>query len=263
MRSTKPALKDQDLLNFLKEKYCAQPAGRREIIVSHVITLWKEFRPFANLEFYNHLMSGNRGSYQQRYWEMLLARHLKSAGHKIRRKSSGPDFEFQFKDKTVWVEAVAPDRDQDIDLYYQRELREGGGYHTADIFQLRWTQAINDKVEKFAKYLCNGMIGEDDICVIAINSGLLGSSGMTGKSDYPILIDVVFGAGAKYVRIDRNSMTIVEQAYEREPFIMKRKEFEPDSGFEAVFPRRPIAAHQRYRSFGRHAGTIRMDDRRI
>ena len=48
----------------------------------------------------------------------------------------GQNSEFQFKDKTVWVEAVAPDRDQDIDLYYQRELREGGGDHTVDIFQL-------------------------------------------------------------------------------------------------------------------------------
>ena len=39
------------------------------------------------------------------------------------------------------------------------------------------------------------MIGEDGIGVIAKKLWAYGRSGMTGKSDYRILIDVVFGAG--------------------------------------------------------------------
>lgn len=71
-------------------------------------------------------------------------------------------------------------------------------------------------------YLDKGQVCTNDICVIAVNAGLLGSSGMTGKSNYPVLIDVVFGAGAEYAVIDRDFMKIVEQGYKRELVVTNR-----------------------------------------
>jgi hypothetical protein len=70
--------------------------------------------------------------------------------------------------------------------------------------------------------LKEGKVAPDDVCIIAVNSALLGSLGMVGKSDYPALIEVAFGAGSEYVSIDPTSMKIVDTGYRREPIIKKK-----------------------------------------
>jgi hypothetical protein len=217
-----------ELRSYLEQRCVRLSEENRQGVISHVLSLYEAWSDtFADPDFdgalRNALQNGNDAEFQQRYWEMFLAHHLKQAGHKIDRKKSGPDFWFDMDRRKIWVEAVAAERDKngEIDAFYRAEMSNGGGWFYADPFHLRWTQAIREKVNKYAHYLEKGIVGADDICVIAVNSGLLGSLGMVGKSDYPALIEIVFGAGEEHAVIDPASMKIVDQGYKREPAIMK------------------------------------------
>jgi hypothetical protein len=211
-----------ELISWLEVRYAALPEKRRSRVIPHVRSLYEAFGSFADRDF-DKCLQADDASFQQRYWEMFLAQHLRQAGHKIDRKKSGPDFWFESDGRKVWIEAVAAERGTggEIDAFYSTELANRGGWFRGDIFHLRWTQAIRDKVNKYAHYLKNGKVAPDEVCVIAVNSALLGSLGMVGKSDYPALIEVVFGAGPEYVSIDRATMEVVDSGYRREPVIKK------------------------------------------
>jgi hypothetical protein len=173
--------------------------------------------------FVTDFASGDQAKFQQRYWELLLAHHFISMGYELTRKRAGPDFGFEMNGKQVWIEAVAPGRDKEknIDRYYEEEARNGGGWFCAEVFHLRWTSAIAFKIHRYTDHVRRKLVSEDDIYIIAVNSALLGSLGMTGKSDYPTPVEVVFGVGAEYALVDVGSRNIIEQGYRREPMIMK------------------------------------------
>jgi hypothetical protein len=205
------------------QRYRHLPDDRRFRTARHVSCLYEQQQgllgdPGFNKEF----LDGDNAKFQQRYWELLLADHLTKIGLNVTRNESGADFKLELDGKTIWVEAVAPTPSDDIVEYYQDELRNRGGWHQADIFYLRWTQAISEKVNKFRTYIDRGRVDPTDVCIIAVNWGLLGSLGMTGKSDHPVAVDVLFGAGAEYAVIESSSMTIVEQGYRREPTTTKK-----------------------------------------
>ncbi|HWX26607.1 MAG TPA: hypothetical protein VNZ53_04105 [Steroidobacteraceae bacterium] len=217
-----------ELRSYLERRCAHLSAQNRERTISHVLSLYEAWSDtFVDPDFEGALRTALRKDngieFQQRYWEMFLAQHLKQAGHRIARKKSGPDFWFEVDGKKIWIEAVAPERSADIDAHYRAELLNSGGWFHADPFHLRWTQAIREKVNKYSEYLKKGIVDKTDVCIVALNAGLLGSLGMVGKSDYPALVDVVFGAGAEYAVVDRASMKIVDQGYQREPVIMKGK----------------------------------------
>lgn len=206
------------VIESVGQRYRHLPDELRFRIASHVACLYERLQGlFADPGFNTEFLDGDNAKFHQRYWELLLATHLTEIGIKIARNRSGPDFGFELDGKKMWIEAVAPNRSDDITTYYQNELRNGGGWHLADIFYVRWTQAIMEKIKKFRADVDKGRVGPTDICIIAVNSGLLGSLGMTGKSDYPIAIDVLFGVGAEYAVIEPHTMTIVEQGYRLEP----------------------------------------------
>lgn len=210
------------LIESLTRRYEHIPEERRNKIICDISLLHDEVKNLvADPTFNKALLNGDKAAFQQRYWEMLLAHHLMQIGVRVSHESSGPDFGFALDGRRIWIEAVAPDRSQDIDNLYKLEAENRSAWFKADIFYLRWTQAIIEKINKFTIYINQGRIRAGDICIIAVNSGILGSLGMTGKSTYPILIDVVFGVGAEYVTIDQYSSVVIDQGYRIEPTVAK------------------------------------------
>lgn len=217
------SLDGKALIESLAKRYSHLPDESREKTVSRIASLYDETKLLlVEPGFTYELLNGDEAKFQQRYWEMLLAYQLGQTGARLTHERSGPDFCFELDGRKIWIEAVAPNRSPEINDYYNTEILNRGGWIAADIFALRWTQAITQKIEKFGRYLNKGQVRASDICVIAVNSGLLGSLGLTGKSDHPVLIDVVFGTGAEYALIDVNSMTIVEQGRKREPTVTNK-----------------------------------------
>lgn len=211
------------LINSLTRRYEHVPGGRRAIIIRDVVLLYEETKHLlADPSFNEELLKGDAGKFHQRCWEMILGRHLIKMGADIIRKRSGPDFGFGLKGRTIWIEAVAPNRTDAINDYYRAEALNRGGWFSADIFHLRWTQVLDGKITTYATYLEKGWVGPNDICIVAVNSGLLGSLGMMGKSSFPAPIDVLFGVGAEYAVINPDLMTIVDQGHRLEPSILNK-----------------------------------------
>lgn len=217
---------------FLKEKYKNLSNSRSDSIISHIEDALDKYTPYIEKGFLNGLLGGNAAQFQQRYWEMVLGLHLAQLFTLVPKMNpQGPDFQFRLDGRVVNVEAVAPDKSVAITEWYKQEAREGANWFSPDVFHLRWTQAIKEKSDKFSKYRCDGSVSLSDICVIAVNSGLLGSLGQEGNSDYPAIVDVVFGVGPQYAKIDAQTMVIVESGYRREPCIKKNENTQVPKSF--------------------------------
>jgi hypothetical protein len=168
-------------------------AGRR--ITAHIEELWKEFVKIADPKTARHaakeLCSEDRNKYYQRYWEILLGRHLQLCGLSPRATSKGPDFHATRDQLTIWIEAVAPTKGTEQILVAPDEMLSSNylnipSYQTDHYAILRrWTQVLKDKYEKLQDYLDSGMVKPDQACVIAINSCLLWESddALHGPSD--------------------------------------------------------------------------------
>src|ERR1700687_2316210 len=115
--------------------------------------------------------------FHQAFWEMYLAASLLEVGlpllPRTERKSpsSGPDLLIA---PNIWVEAIAvtpgagpdavPDHSNDFGKAYDVPDRE---------LRLRLVSGMTEKRNKFESYRKKGLVGPDDVCVIAINGAML------------------------------------------------------------------------------------------
>ena len=111
------------LTESLARRHGHLPDEIRARTVFHIASLYDETKHLlADSGFDNELLNGDKAKFQQRYWEMLLARHLRQIGARITHERSGPDFGFEMDGRKIWIEAVAPNRSSDIDDYYRAEM---------------------------------------------------------------------------------------------------------------------------------------------
>jgi hypothetical protein len=216
-------LDDEKAKKIIERKFESSPNKAR--IVQDIMDLLHSYEPYFESGFVRELFDGGDTKFQQRYWEMVLGLHLSKLS-KLSSKPNpdGPDFQLSLAGRTVQVEAVAPERTKEINAWYASECANGGNWFDATPFHLRWTQAISSKSEKFRNYLLQNIISPTDVCVIAVNSGLLGSLGFCGHSDYPAVVDVVFAAGPEYCTLDAATLKPLESGYRHDPDIEKHSD---------------------------------------
>jgi type I restriction enzyme S subunit len=135
---------------------------------------------------------------------MMLARHLDALGHRLTSLDHGPDFRFEHRGLTVWVEAIAPEPKglpADWMAAPVREFKVGTFPHNEIL--LRWTAAFKEKWEKLGKYRKDGIVADNDAYVIAINGCQLGALPLNdGISGLPFAVEAVYGVGPLKVSID-------------------------------------------------------------
>ncbi len=164
---------------------------------SFLLATWKSFNHegLAKGNFVSDLISENESKLFQRLWEMVLALHLIEQGFEIQSHEFGPDFSFEIDGKKVWVEATAP---EPCDAIRERLSRQGGPVLYEQIL-LRWTSALASKNRKFLGYRKEGIVKNNDVCIIAINGHLLGEG--RGISRLPYAVEAVFPIGPLAVGI--------------------------------------------------------------
>lgn len=211
----------QEARHFLERKY--QHAYGRSSAVRHILDCLRRFEPYMENDFFKEFTSGDNAKFQQRYWEMALGLHLcEIAGLPQKPKSVGPDFQLNLDGRRVFVEAVAPDRTTIISDWYNRLDEQNEASRRDDVpFFLRWTQAISEKSDKFKKYAKLGLVSTDDICIIAVNSALLGAVGAMGRTDFPAAVEIAFGIGPEYCMIDVSTGDVVGTYFDDEPDLKK------------------------------------------
>lgn len=131
--------------------------------------IWEQYKPFADSNFPNEF----KKQFSQRAWELHLGSTLINRGYKLgNHNNTGPDFKIPYKDKNIWIEAIAVEKgdgqDKVPDIEYGKEM---------DVPEkemlLRLTAGLIEKHKKYLSYLKDNLVDQNDPFVIAINRSSL------------------------------------------------------------------------------------------
>ena len=179
---------------------------------------WAVYQPFADPNFVAEFAREP----ESRFWEMYVACQLLDAGKTLlptaerSRRGGQPDVCVLDGDRQIWVEAIAPDTgDEGPDqVRGPVPINEGGGLMPAPTrqVQLRTTSALWTKTQKIEQYIRDGVIGTDEVALVAIGAGRFGLY----ASEYPLpsVLSSVFPIGPEVVTVDLARDEIVDQRFE-------------------------------------------------
>lgn len=200
-------------------------------IKQFVEALWAKYEPYADSNFVQEFAKNP----EPRYWEMYLACALMDMGYTIVSKDAGPDIGIQLADKKVWIEAIAPtpgaasSPDRVPDLI---PINKGGGVQNVPVGQivLRYTAALAEKKEKYEKYIKDGIVSDNDTCIVAISAALIHQD--FGSSDIPYIVRAVYPFGDQYVTFSTDTFEVVETGVHYQKSILKKSGIEiPKTAF--------------------------------
>lgn len=110
--------------------------------------------------------------------------------------AKGPDIRIRLESsKTCWIEAVAPKPGTGDDAVFQRPPgRWAGALYKEDGLLLRYRSVLETKLTKFDEYRKAGIVGTEDVCLIAISQGGILDSDLHDH-ETPALARAVFPIG--------------------------------------------------------------------
>lgn len=152
----------------------------------------------------------------QRIWEVLLGTYLVDCGFEPKSPRDSPDFLIQNLGRSIWLEAVCPTPRGLPDEWVNGSFGGVTSFPTTALL-LRWTQSIEEKKEKLEGnsrikgYRRRGIVGNDDIYIIALNSGQLGLfPSEDGVSQMPLAVEATLGVGPLQVTVDTETKEFSE-----------------------------------------------------
>lgn len=209
---------DEYIENIIKEK--AKENKKYEnfskYIISrtkdHIEEMWKIYNKYAPKRF-KEKMIFSKECFYQRWWEMYLGTKLLEYGLDISTNigDKGPDFKVSINGEVYWIEAVAPELGQENSKDKLPEMENGVYSLPREKFLLRISNAIDNKIKKFDRYLKNGLVKKEDKLIIAISTCNLSQYG--SLMDFPTLaIDsLVYNKGVLSINLITNEKKIKEQ----------------------------------------------------
>ncbi|MBB2963478.1 hypothetical protein [Methylobacterium sp. R2-1] len=221
-----------DHVSSLRRRYQAMPnLELKEAIIAECADFISA--SLDKKEIKDRISSSIDSEFWQQFSEILIHYYLKRYGFDFSHPPSGPDFKIKYDDTTIHVEVITP-KPEGIPSYWINHVPGTAVSFPHEEILLRWTAAIKEKAEKLLGkrdgstkgYLEKGIVGPDDVYVIAVNARLLrGFSGMWGQingiSQFPFAAEAVFCLGPMQVKIDRNSLKIVDSDYQYRAEIIK------------------------------------------
>ena len=184
--------------------------------------IWADYEPYCGDGPDNFIVEAMK-HFNGQVWHLFLANLFQRNGFKLRRTSTGqPDLCIEQNGKSIWVEAVSvtvgngPDKAPGIEYYSEIN----GFFQPSDTqIQLRLSNAFDSKYVQLSKNIANGLIGKDDLCVIAVNSGEVLMSGFT--PDYSNMFKVLYKVGGTHYSYDRKTHQGQLEIKRRESLIKK------------------------------------------
>lgn len=171
-------------------------------VKSQIEKFWKKYEIYAPHKFLEIVQSDM--NFHQRWWEMFLGVGLLTLNCNIitSKKEKGPDFLINNTSSNIWIEAVAPNIGNGNDAL--PELLEGVHKLPEVEFLLRLTNSLDYKLDIFNKYRENGLISNNDYCIIAISSCALNQYGSLMDFPAPAPLKVIAGVGNLVLNKDDN-----------------------------------------------------------
>ena len=178
-----------------------------------------------------------RADSSQKFWscvsEALVAYRLRDKTFCPREsRGKGPDFLVMASTRKVWIEVVCPEPVHVSADWLSPRSGEAVSFPHEEIL-LRWTSAIKAKAEvligspdgKREGYLKSGLVAPDDAYVIAVNGCQLRSgpfSALFGISQFPFAAEAVFPIGPYQLRINRETLKVVDRGHQHRPFVLNK-----------------------------------------
>ena len=127
--------------------------------------LWQKYKPYAHKGFKKKAQK----EFIQLWWEMFLTIGIKEIGCNIEpiKSNAGPDIKIQMDNYRIWIEAVVPQTGEGKDKVHTMEFNKFPDY-PSDQLVLRLSSVINEKKNKFEKYINKGIVKTEDLCIIAV-----------------------------------------------------------------------------------------------
>lgn len=162
--------------------------------------LWDRVRGHLDI----HFKSAFAHQIDQRFWELRLAAALLDLGYTLEPGADGrPDFGTRLPGgERLWIEAVAPSLGLATNRDRPPDLVPNAGFRATPVDQIlmRYTQALQEKRDRFQNYREAGVVAEEDRCVIAVNSG--GLWPYVEGVGLPRILSAVFPIGDEQIAID-------------------------------------------------------------
>ena len=160
--------------------------------------------------------------FHQAFWEMYLAAILLELGLPLvprsRRKTPGRGPDLQIA-PNIWVEAIAVTAGSGPDAVPSHHDEIGKVYDVPEReLRLRLVSGMTEKRNKFESYRSKGLVGADDICVVAINGAMLP---IYGDFFPPRIIRALMEFGWPQAKIDLETRKIVEHGHMHQPSVNK------------------------------------------
>jgi hypothetical protein len=177
-------------------------------------SMWLLYKPYADSHFLTEVKQSNE-KFCQRFWEMYLACSLMEKEFSITSYDKGPDICTAIRGQKVWLEAIAPTEGEGenavrIDWQIAPTQSEQEGQVPIDAvkfqpdkIQLRYRSAIDNKYEKYKKYLERKILSSTDCYIIAINGSLIPLAGLLEEDGIPQIITSVLPIGHPYITISK------------------------------------------------------------
>jgi hypothetical protein len=184
-------------------------------------SLWSNFSPFADPDFKSQLAI----QFHPRFWEMYLACTLNELGFNLipRKSAYGPDIQIKLNDRSLWIEATAPDAGIGADAVPgYSNLEDSIEFIRVPEEQiiLRLTNSFYKKCQRYNEYVSSGLISKNDIFVIGING--FDIPHILGEDEIPYIVKSVLPFGNLTVTIDIEKMEPMEEFYQYRGHIQKK-----------------------------------------
>ena len=152
--------------------------------------LWQKYESYAEPGF----LDDAKKDFLARTWEMYLGCLFLNYGFDLQKKAQkeGPDLQLQWNNRSIWVEATAPESGTGDNAVPEYRFNEVPDQPSEQII-FRFTSAIKEKFKKSKSYTSKGIINIDDFYIIAINGGRIRYSLVAPTLPYIVLSVLPFG----------------------------------------------------------------------
>ena len=210
---------------------------RRDLIEAQ----WQQYKIFCgDPDNFRNLF---RNSFVAMHWEIYVFNVLRDHDYKlIKVDGHGPDILVEDERGKIWIECVAPNAGSPPNGISFQRTKSGltrARQWSECSYKLRYAQAIASKIEKFAEYICDGIVTPADRCVIAVSGGALPDADW--EDDIPIVTKMFFGIGKEYATIDSESGDLLEGGYHQEDDVGKQNGSKVGTALVYTDAFRPIA----------------------
>jgi len=179
--------------------------------------MWAVYAPYAESDF----RDGFARDPDARFWEMYLGVQLLCEGRTLltaaQRGVNGsmPDICVVERGRRIWIEAIVPERGEGADAVpLPSPINRGGRVRAAPIreIDLRTTGAFWTKSQVVGHYLNLGVIGAQDVRLIAIGVGRFGAY----ASEHPIpqVLSALLPIGEYFATFDTKADRITGQGFQ-------------------------------------------------